>query len=226
MRALLLIGLLLCVLIVSSSAVTMCPFDKDIPSELTLGSFNLGSQVVSNGYGFFNARETSSYYDQVSGNSYSYTGLAYGKTNFAGETLIGNSLSTSKAVEQEGGSLSVEENYYQGAMSLTNLTYCDSTTGGSSAALGNGQVVSQLVLNKPIDASYNVAMGNAEGFGSVFMTARSKEGNNSTVIDEQTYSNAYLWAGKFEMGASNSIRIIHPISSNYKTLSKLVMPCA
>ena len=233
MRALKLGIILMGVMLLSGVALadTLCPFDTPIPSTLTFGNFVLDKSIAGTTDGTFIGIESSTYHDDLTTNSYHATTLAIGNTLYASTLTVGNDVSSSKAVEQNGGSASIDEGYYQSAMNLTNLTYCDKVSGGSFTSIGMGSLVSQTVLNAPVDASYTIAVGgangngNAVGFSSIYMNAKSMEGNNSTLIDTQESSQFYQFTGNFQYAASDSLRITHPFSQSFYKLSANQVLC-
>jgi hypothetical protein len=230
MRALKLVVItmmLICSLVISVPAVSLCPLDPVVPSTFPTGSFSLSKTVVGTSNGVFVGSEATSYSDALTDNVYAFNTIASGSTQYASDLKIGASVTSTKAIEQNGGTLQLDEVYYQGSMSLTNLTFCDKVTGGSYVDLSRGAYVSNTNLNAPVDSSYTVAMSglnedNAYGFANVYMKGYSMEGSNSTLIAKQEISQSNTWIGKFEFAVEDKLRITHPISSNYYTLSKLV----
>ena len=203
----------------------LCPWNLP-PSTLPLGSFSLSKTVAGTSEGVFIGSESSVYTDRLTENVYGANTLASGLTSYASELKVGASVTSTKAIEQNGGTLKLDEVYYQGSMSLSNLTFCDKVIGGSSVDISNGAYVSNTQLNAPVDSSYQVAMSglnndNALGYANVYMRAYSMEGSNSTMLAKQEITQSNTWIGKFQFAVDDSLRITHPISSNYQTLAKL-----
>jgi hypothetical protein len=210
---------------IASAEVTLCPFDTPTPSTFPTGSFALSKTVAGTSNGIFIGSESTSYTDKLDDVVYHSNTIASGNTAYASELKVGLSTTSTKAIEQNGGTLSMGEAYYQGSRSFTNLTFCDAVTGGSSVDISNGGFVSNTNLNAPVDISYSVAMAglnndNALGFANVYMRGYSMEGSNSTLIAKQDVSQSSTWIGKFQFAVEDSLRITHPISSNYYTLAK------
>jgi hypothetical protein len=229
MRALTLAMLLamLMAIVGVTTAVSLCPFDPLVPSTFPSGSFHLSKTVAGTSDGVFIGSEASVYSDRLTDNVYASNVIASGETAYASELKVGASVTSTKAIEQNGGTLKLDEMYYQGSMSLTNLTYCDKVTGGSYVDLSRGAYVSNTNLNAPVDSSYQVAISglnndNALGYANVFMRGYSKEGSNETLLTTQEITQSNTWIGKFSFAVEDSLRITHPISSNYQTLAKLV----
>jgi hypothetical protein len=230
MRALIVAILLMIALtgIVSAvdSTAALCPWDLP-PSTFPSGSFSLEKSVASSGTGTFIGVESSVYTDKYTTNVYRDTTLATGSTLFASELSVGKSLLSTKAVEQAYGTALIDEGYAQMVISPKNLTYCDTAEGGSLTDLSYGVYASQTTLNNPIDLSYNVAVAgikddNAYGYANVWMNVKSMEGTNSTLLATQEVHQSNAWTGSFQFAVSDTLRITHPISSNYYTLASKV----
>lgn len=226
MRALLLAIAMLVALTGIVSAASLCPFDVT-PQTFPTGTFALTKTVAGSSEGVFIGSEESVYADKLSTNVYRNLLLSSGTTSYASQITSGASFVSTKAVEQNGGTALMDEGYYQGSLSLTNLTYCDQVTGGSRIDTSYGAFATSTTLNAPVSMNYNVAMSglnNNKAFGSasVYMNGKSMEGTNSTLIATQEINQRNTWIGKFEFAVDDSLRITHPISGNYYTLAKQV----
>lgn len=221
MRALVTIMVLL-LLIMGVSADTTWMCIGKTPQTFTPGLFSLQSNIAGEVTGVMGSDIGSTYYDGVSAASYSHTLGSEGTTSYANQLNIGKSLSAITLLEQSNGDASMREGYAQAAYSMTNITFCDYASGGSSL-FGTGSVASETTLNAPVDLSYTVAMGEpANGFGRVWMNVVAMEGTNSTPLAYQDVHRSTAFIGKFSFVSSDTLRITHPFSPNYLALSKAV----
>jgi hypothetical protein len=218
------------VLISSAGAVSLCPFDPNIPSTLVPGHFIVNKQIAGQTDGVMVAQESIYNDNALVTNSYQFSALTSGTTQYASsQALDTNSIGLQKAVDQQasnGGQAFVQEQYYQGSRNFTDLTWNDQAAGGVTGSILSGSIATQLQLNKPVDLSYTAAMGSptggtAYGFGTIWSRVKSIEGDNATALSTQEVTQSVSYFGNFQFAEEYNVRISHPWTPQYSALVNL-----
>jgi len=222
-------------LIVCINAVSICPFDQPVPSKLTQGHYIVSKQMVGESDGGMAVSEGSTYQSSTQVNSYQFSALAIGTTQYAAtlDTDV-DSIQATKVIDQSAtGVAQIDESYAQMAVNKSdNLSYCDITAGGSYTVMSPGQFASVTSLNRPVSLIYQVAVagdesnnGMANGMSRVWLSVNSMEGfgNNGTytVTAQQNTHQSVTFFGNYRYSSVDSVRISHPIAPISSSLTSL-----